>query len=198
MSPRSCERDIEVARIRSADVPCPPRPVTPISETRRNGRCFGGSQWLCRISSTVSTGSSPSTRRRPASAHPTPSSFASSLSPGERPASSSRSVSSKCCATARAGARARRGVPGSTRMRPSTLEAIKIHGIKPADLKSAPRFPAILAKLKDFVGRLADRRPRLQERTRFPRLRVRPGQGDRLGRKRVPRGALHLHAGPVR
>ena len=38
-------------------------------------------------------------------------------------------------------------------MRPSTPQAIKIHGIRPADLKSAPRFPAILAKLKDFVGK---------------------------------------------
>lgn len=30
--------------------------------------------------------------------------------------------------------------------------AIRVHGIKPADLKSAPRFPAILDRLRDFVG----------------------------------------------
>jgi DNA polymerase-3 subunit epsilon len=31
-------------------------------------------------------------------------------------------------------------------------EAVKIHGIRPADLKNAPRFPTILPKVKDFVG----------------------------------------------
>ena len=30
--------------------------------------------------------------------------------------------------------------------------AINIHKIKPADLKSAPRFPAILQQLRDFIG----------------------------------------------
>jgi DNA polymerase III subunit epsilon len=30
--------------------------------------------------------------------------------------------------------------------------AIQIHKIRPADLKSAPRFPAILPKLQDFIG----------------------------------------------
>lgn len=30
--------------------------------------------------------------------------------------------------------------------------AIKIHNIRPADLKSAPRFPAILQTLRDFIG----------------------------------------------
>jgi DNA polymerase III subunit epsilon len=30
--------------------------------------------------------------------------------------------------------------------------AIKNHKIRPADLKGAPRFPAILSKLKDFIG----------------------------------------------
>ena len=42
------------------------------------------------------------------------------LLPGERRASSSKSVPSKCCVKARAGARARRGAPGSTRMGRST------------------------------------------------------------------------------
>ena len=126
--------------------------VTPIAETRTNWRCFGAPRCTCRISSTVSTGSSPSMRRRLASVPPTPSLFASSLSPGERRASSSKSVSSKCCAKARAGARARRGAPGSIRISQSTPEAIKIHRIRPADLKNAPRFPTILPKVKDFVG----------------------------------------------
>jgi DNA polymerase-3 subunit epsilon len=31
-------------------------------------------------------------------------------------------------------------------------EAIKIHRIRPADLKNAPRFPTIRPKVKDFVG----------------------------------------------
>jgi DNA polymerase-3 subunit epsilon len=31
-------------------------------------------------------------------------------------------------------------------------EAIKIHSIRPADLKNAPRFPTILPKVKDFAG----------------------------------------------
>jgi DNA polymerase-3 subunit epsilon len=29
---------------------------------------------------------------------------------------------------------------------------IKIHGIRPADLKDAPQFPTILPQVKDFVG----------------------------------------------
>ena len=33
-----------------------------------------------------------------------------------------------------------------------SVEAIKIHRIRPADLKNAPRFPTILPKVKDFVG----------------------------------------------
>jgi DNA polymerase-3 subunit epsilon len=35
---------------------------------------------------------------------------------------------------------------------PIDPEAIKIHRIRPGDLKNAPRFPTILAKVKDFVG----------------------------------------------
>jgi hypothetical protein len=35
---------------------------------------------------------------------------------------------------------------------PIDPEAIKIHRIRPADLKNAPRFPTILRKVKDFVG----------------------------------------------
>ncbi len=35
---------------------------------------------------------------------------------------------------------------------PIDPEAIKIHKIRPADLKNAPRFPAILAKVKHFIG----------------------------------------------
>jgi DNA polymerase III subunit epsilon len=34
---------------------------------------------------------------------------------------------------------------------PIDPEAIKIHRIRPADLKNAPRFPTILPKVKDFV-----------------------------------------------
>jgi DNA polymerase III subunit epsilon len=35
---------------------------------------------------------------------------------------------------------------------PIDPEAIKIHRIRPGDLKNAPRFPMILPKVKDFVG----------------------------------------------
>jgi DNA polymerase III subunit epsilon len=35
---------------------------------------------------------------------------------------------------------------------PIDPEAIKIHGIRPADLKNAPRFPTMLPRVKDFVG----------------------------------------------
>ena len=59
--------------------------VTRIRETHRKRCCFGGPRCTCRISSTVSTGSSPSTRRRLASGHPTLSLFAAAFrleSPG--------------------------------------------------------------------------------------------------------------------
>jgi DNA polymerase III subunit epsilon len=35
---------------------------------------------------------------------------------------------------------------------PIDPEAIKLHRIRPADLKNAPRFPTILPTVKDFVG----------------------------------------------
>jgi len=35
---------------------------------------------------------------------------------------------------------------------PINPDAVKIHRIRPADLKNAPRFPTILPKVKDFVG----------------------------------------------
>ena len=35
---------------------------------------------------------------------------------------------------------------------PIDPEAIKIHGIRPGDLKNAPRFPTILPRVKDFVA----------------------------------------------
>src|SRR5271166_6926094 len=49
----------------------------------------------------------------------------------------------------------RKGETWSSRLNPDgpiDPEAIKIHRIRPADLKNAPRFPTILPKLKDFVG----------------------------------------------
>ena len=63
-----------------------------------------------------------------------------------------QSVSSKCCAKVRAGGRSE---TWSSRVNPDgpiDPEAIKIHRIRPADLKNAPRFPTILPKMKDFVG----------------------------------------------
>ena len=35
---------------------------------------------------------------------------------------------------------------------PMDPAAIKIHKIRPADLKGAPRFPMILSKVRDFIG----------------------------------------------
>jgi DNA polymerase-3 subunit epsilon len=49
----------------------------------------------------------------------------------------------------------RKGETWSSRVNPDgpiDPEAIKIHKIRPADLKNAPRFPTIVPKVKDFVG----------------------------------------------
>ena len=49
----------------------------------------------------------------------------------------------------------RKGETWSSRVNPDGQidpEAIKIHEIRPADLKNAPRFPTIVPKVKDFVG----------------------------------------------
>src|SRR5208282_3988427 len=49
----------------------------------------------------------------------------------------------------------RKGETWSSRVNPDgpiDPEAIKIHRIRRADLKNAPRFPTILPKVKDFVG----------------------------------------------
>src|SRR5882762_9317733 len=49
----------------------------------------------------------------------------------------------------------RKGETWSSRVNPDgpiNPEAIKIHRIRPADLKNSPRFPTILPKVKDFVG----------------------------------------------
>ena len=49
----------------------------------------------------------------------------------------------------------RKGATWSERVNPDAPidpQAIQIHKIKSADLKNSPRFPAILAKLKEFVG----------------------------------------------
>jgi DNA polymerase III epsilon subunit-like protein len=48
----------------------------------------------------------------------------------------------------------RKGEAWSSKVNPDgpiDPEAIKIHRIRPADLKNAPRFPMILPKVKDFV-----------------------------------------------
>jgi DNA polymerase-3 subunit epsilon len=49
----------------------------------------------------------------------------------------------------------RKGETWSSKVNPGgpiDPEAIKIHGIRPADLKDAPQFPTILPQVKDFVG----------------------------------------------
>jgi DNA polymerase-3 subunit epsilon len=49
----------------------------------------------------------------------------------------------------------RKGETWSSKVNPNgpiDPEAIKIHGIRPADLKDAPRFPTILPQVTDFVG----------------------------------------------
>jgi hypothetical protein len=143
--------------------------VTPITETRTNWRCFGAPRCTCRISSTVSTGSSPSTRRRRASVHPTPSSFASSLSPGEPLGSSSKSVWSKCCVKAGL-AQGRdvefQGQPGWAD-RPRGHQDRQDSSRRPQERSTVPNDPA---ESERFRWRIADRGPRVQERARFPRL----------------------------
>jgi len=55
----------------------------------------------------------------------------------------------------RDGAGWRKGATWRERVNPDAPidpEAIRIHRIKPADLKNAPRFPAILAEVKVFIG----------------------------------------------
>ncbi len=74
--------------------------------------------------------------------------------PGRLLASSSRSVSSRCCATAKVAARARRGLRGSSGC------AYRPRGHQdpphwPAELKNAPRFPTNLPRVKEFSGELA-------------------------------------------
>lgn len=49
----------------------------------------------------------------------------------------------------------RKGATWGERVNPDAPidpQAIQIHKIKPADLKNAPRFPAILAKVQEFIG----------------------------------------------
>ena len=49
----------------------------------------------------------------------------------------------------------RKGETWSSRVNPDgpiDPSAIKIHRIRPADLNNAPPFPAILPRVKDFVG----------------------------------------------
>ena len=80
----------------------------------------------------------------------------------------------------------RKGETWSSRINPDgpiDPEAIKVHGIRPAEERSTvPNDPAESERLR---WRRADRGPRLQERARFPRLGVRPGQGDSVGRERL-------------
>jgi hypothetical protein len=70
----------------------------------------------------------------------TPSLFISSLLPGELLASSSKSVSSTCCVKARAGARARRGAPRSTRMARSTPRPLRSTGFGQPILRTPHGF----------------------------------------------------------
>ncbi|RBP07291.1 DNA polymerase-3 subunit epsilon [Roseiarcus fermentans] len=49
----------------------------------------------------------------------------------------------------------RKGETWSSRVNPDgpvNPDAIKVHKIRPAELKNAPRFPTILPRVKDFVG----------------------------------------------
>jgi len=95
----------------------------------------------------------------------------------------------------------RKGETWSSKVNPDgpiDPEAIKIHRIRPADLKNAPRFPTILPKVKDFVGDSpivahAYKNERDFLDYEFARAKVIP-----VGRERLCRRALHLHAGPVR
>ena len=59
---------------------------------------------------------------------------------------------------------------------PNDPAAVRIHKtVRPQGRAAVPRDPGDGA---GFHRRFADRRSRVRERTRFPRLRVRAGQGD--------------------
>ena len=67
----------------------------------------------------------------------------------------------------------RKGETWSSRVNPDgpvDPDAIKIHRIRPADLKNAPRFPNDPAEAERLRWRIADCGPRFQERARFPQL----------------------------
>ena len=120
--------------------------VTPMTETRTDQRCLERRN-VCPFW-TVSTGSSPSTRRRLASVPPTPSLFIKQPFAWRALASSRIEVGFvEMLEKARKRRKGEMWSSGVSRMadRP---RAIKIHRIRPGDLKNAPRFPMILPKVK--------------------------------------------------
>ena len=67
----------------------------------------------------------------------------------------------------------RKGGTWSSRVNPDgpiDPEAIKIHRIRPADLKNGAAVPDDLAETERLRWRIADCGPRFQERARFPQL----------------------------
>jgi Exonuclease len=143
-----------------------PQELCPSAKCKELG-CFGGPRCTCRISSTVSTGSSPSTRttgkRTPDAEfiHKQPLAW---RAPGII-------IEVGFVEMLREGEGWRKGETWSSRVNPDgpiDPEAIKIHRIRPADLKNAPRFPNNPAENERLRWRLADRGPRLQERARAP------------------------------
>jgi hypothetical protein len=159
--------------------------VTPMTETRTKctkSALLGAPQCTCPISWTVSTGSSPSTRRRLASVPPTPSLFASSRLPGAPLASSSKSVSSKCWR--------RRGLAHGRDVelrpdRPRGHQDPQDSARRSQERSTVPDDPAESERLR---WRLADRGPRLQGQTYAMQPSVtRSLARPRLGTRTSPR-----------
>jgi DNA polymerase III subunit epsilon len=86
------------------------------------------------------------------------------------------------------GERWRRGETWFSRVNPDGSidpEAIKIHTIRPADLKNAPRFSTILPKVKDFVGESPIVAHAYKNERDFLDYEFVQGQGDSVGRERL-------------
>ena len=126
--------------------------VTPVSETRTNWRCFGASQCISPISSTVDRlvafDAETTGKRTPDAEFVRKQPFAWRAPRG--------SIEVGFVEMLRDGEGWRKGETWSSKVnpdRPIDPEAIKVHGIRPADLKNAARFSTILPRVKDFIGK---------------------------------------------
>jgi DNA polymerase III subunit epsilon len=129
--------------------------VTPISETRTNWRCFGAFPvylpvFLDGFDRLVAFDAETTGKRTPDAEFVRKQPFAW-RAPGVI-------IEVGFVEMLRDGENWRKGETWSSRVNPDgpiDPEAIKVHGIRPADLKNAARFPTILPRVKDFIGESA-------------------------------------------